>query len=218
MLSATTRQPGTSRFISCAAFSLSSRHRCLGIWYGASELIQPSDGCASSIYTRRESAISAYWLTSRWNAFRRVINGGQVQLPKFKISGLFPFMWSRIRLLHLSPSCTTSVFGAAYPRCADLKKSNLCPCQTAFSDSQLNILFESETHSGGSSGLPSCSLIFSNTFFLMHRKSSNHSMSAAMTKRGSRIKQTTAFFSALTATPIDCCISDTIVWADQTET
>lgn len=159
--------------------------------------------------------MSAYWLTTRWNAFRRVMNGGQVQLPKFKMSGRFPFAKSRIQLLRRSPSCTTSVFGATYPRCAVLKKSNLCPCQTAFRDSQLNIRLESETHSAGSSGLASCSLILSNTFFLMHRKSSNHSMSAAIRNRGSSIKQTAIFFSVLTVwTPTDCCISAAVFWSD----
>ncbi|KAL0165318.1 hypothetical protein M9458_041071, partial [Cirrhinus mrigala] len=107
-----------------------------------------------------------------------------------------------------SPSSgTTSVLGAAPPRCAVLKKSSFWPYHTARSDSSVNILLESDTQSGGSSGLlRSLSRIFVSTFLRMHRKSRSHSITAASRKRGSSIRHTAAFFSACTVwTPADPC-------------
>ncbi|TNN43915.1 hypothetical protein EYF80_045907 [Liparis tanakae] len=117
------------------------------------------------MYTTTKSAMSAYRLTTRWNAVSRVMNGGQEQLPKLRMRGLFPRTQSRIGTRRRSWSSITSVLGAARPRCADLRKSNFWPYHTARRDSKVNIRLESETHTGGSSGSSCRSPIFDSTFF-----------------------------------------------------
>lgn len=142
--------------------------------------------------------MSALRSTTAQNALRRATNGGQVQLPKLRMSSLPSLAKSRMRARRWSSNRMTSVFGAPLPRRAAFKKSSLWPCHTALRDSRLNRRLESETHRGGSSASPSRSFIRRKTLFLMQRKSSSQNISAAARKRGSSTRQTTAFLRAFT--------------------
>lgn len=64
--------------------------------------------------TRKSATSPKSWTTLVKSFWRRMKNGGQVQLPKFRTRGLFPFMKSST--LHFCPSVETSLqFGAAKP-------------------------------------------------------------------------------------------------------